>query len=51
MMLTGHYGKPVGSPDAPGSGEAIHHKRVRVVGYILSAVFAAALIAFIVWLM
>lgn len=49
-MLTGHFGKPVGSPDAPGSGEAEHHKKVRLIGYILAAVFVIAMIAFILWL-
>ncbi len=50
-MLVGHCGQPVGSPDAPDSGMAKRHKKVRTIGYILSAVFAVAIIALIVWLM
>lgn len=49
MMYFGG-GEPVGSPDAPGSDMAKRHRKVRIVGYVLSAIFAIAMIIFIIWL-
>lgn len=49
-MFMGYGNKPVGSPDAPGSGMAKHHGKIRRIGMVLSGVFVVVLIALILWL-